>query len=278
MKQNKRIIFLDIDGTIYGKPGIIPESAKQAVRLARENGHRIYLGTGRNKAEVAEDIWDMGFDGMVGSAGAYVEHQGELIFNQHLPQSYLNDLYRFFEKHKIVYTVETNDYLYGTRENVEKQYQYFEHVFTGDAGEIKSLELFDSITKIVDDIYQVKDVNKILFYDAPVTLEEVRREFGDHFMVTPSSVGKITGESAEMYDVNISKATGIEHLLTYLGEAQEDTIAFGDGSNDFEMLEYVGIGIAMGNGVSALKKTADMVTDTAINDGLYKGFKLCGLI
>ena len=47
-----KIIFLDVDGTLVDYENHLPESAVLAVRKARENGHRVYICTGRSKAEV----------------------------------------------------------------------------------------------------------------------------------------------------------------------------------------------------------------------------------
>ena len=55
-------------------------------------------------------------------------------------------------------------------------------------------------------------------------------------------------------------------------------MAFGDGENDIAMLEYVGIGVAMGNGKEAVKEAADYVTDTVENHGIEKALKHFGLI
>jgi hydroxymethylpyrimidine pyrophosphatase-like HAD family hydrolase len=51
---------------------------------------------------------------------------------------------------------------------------------------------------------------------------------------------------------------------------QKDTIAFGDGPNDLEMLQYAATGVAMGNGVPEAKEVADMITDRIDCDGIYK--------
>ena len=59
-----KIIFLDVDGTLVDYENHLPESAVLAVRKARENGHRVYICTGRSKAEVYENIWKIGLDGM----------------------------------------------------------------------------------------------------------------------------------------------------------------------------------------------------------------------
>ena len=54
---------------------------------------------------------------------------------------------------------------------------------------------------------------------------------------------------------------------------QEEIIAFGDGENDMEMLQFAGIGVAMGNATDELKAQADYVTDTNENDGVAKAIR-----
>ena len=52
------------------------------------------------------------------------------------------------------------------------------------------------------------------------------------------------------------------------GIEQAETIAFGDGANDIEMLQWAGIGIAMGNAADTVKDAADMVTTDVDNEGI----------
>lgn len=79
-----KIIFLDVDGTLVDYEGRIPQSAVDAIRQARGNGHRVYICTGRSKAEVYDDIWNIGIDGMIGGNGSYVEDNGEVIMHRHI--------------------------------------------------------------------------------------------------------------------------------------------------------------------------------------------------
>ena len=58
--EEKKLIFLDIDGTIYSKFGFIPESAKSAIAKAKKNGHKIFASTGRSKAHIPKEIIDLG--------------------------------------------------------------------------------------------------------------------------------------------------------------------------------------------------------------------------
>nr|WP_294487962.1 HAD hydrolase family protein [uncultured Anaerosporobacter sp.] len=77
---------------------------------------------------------------------------------------------------------------------------------------------------------------------------------------------------------DISKASAIKQLLSYLNVDRADTVAFGDAKVDISMLEHCAIGVAMGNGGSEVKKIADIVTDDVECDGLYKAFKRLKLI
>ena len=77
-----KIIFFDVDGTLLDYENKLPQSALKAIQQARANGHKVYICTGRSKAEVYDYIWDIGLDGMIGGNGSYVEHQGQVIMHQ----------------------------------------------------------------------------------------------------------------------------------------------------------------------------------------------------
>lgn len=82
-----KVIFLDVDGTLCNYEGVIPESAKQAIKQARKNGHKVYICTGRSRAEVYQEIWDIGLDGMIGGNGSYVEDQSKSVYHKKLSET-----------------------------------------------------------------------------------------------------------------------------------------------------------------------------------------------
>ena len=67
-------------------------------------------------------------------------------------------------------------------------------------------------------------------------------------------------------------------MIDYLGIDLADTVAFGDGPNDYEMMEYVATSVAMGNASDDLKSLASFVTTAISEDGIYNGMKKLGLI
>lgn len=77
----------------------------------------------------------------------------------------------------------------------------------------------------------------------------------------------------EIYSPTLSKAIGMQHILDYYGASREDTYAFGDGTNDIEMVKFAGTGVAMGNAVDSLKEVADIVCEPIQDNGLEKILK-----
>ncbi|MFD2433422.1 HAD family hydrolase [Mesonia maritima] len=75
----------------------------------------------------------------------------------------------------------------------------------------------------------------------------------------------------EIANKNISKLTAINHLLeNHFNLSLEESIAFGDNYNDVEMINGVGMGIAVGNARDEVKEVANKITDKSIENGVAK--------
>jgi Cof subfamily protein (haloacid dehalogenase superfamily) len=79
--------------------------------------------------------------------------------------------------------------------------------------------------------------------------------------------------SLEVNSIGVSKGKSVEILASYLGVEREDILCIGDNENDIFMIQYAGIGVAMGNAVPKLKEVSDYITDTNYNDGVAKAIK-----
>ena len=77
---------------------------------------------------------------------------------------------------------------------------------------------------------------------------------------------------------NSGKAVAMEKILKYYGFSVEESMAFGDGGNDLDMIQYAGIGVAMGNAVEEVKPAADMIADSCDRDGVFRTLQQIGLI
>lgn len=82
----------------------------------------------------------------------------------------------------------------------------------------------------------------------------------------------------EIVPHGIDKATGLAALLSIAGLQRHELMAFGDGFNDITMLQFAGLGVAMGNAQDVVKRTADYITQSNEEDGIAEAverFILC---
>ena len=74
----------------------------------------------------------------------------------------------------------------------------------------------------------------------------------------------------EFTEAGVTKGTSLNQLIQKLGIKREEVIAMGDSYNDQAMIEFAGLGVAMGNAPDDIKEIANYVTDTNMNDGVAK--------
>ena len=79
-------LFFDIDGTLISEyTGEIPESAQEALRAARANGHKIFINTGRTLCCLPPSVRTFGFDGLLCGCGTYLLYQDQLLLESKIP-------------------------------------------------------------------------------------------------------------------------------------------------------------------------------------------------
>lgn len=275
-----KIIFLDVDGTLVDYENHIPESAAEAIRRARKNGHRVYICTGRSKAEVYEEIWNIGLDGMIGGNGSFVEDHDFIVMHQLITGEQCRRIVDWLHRSKLEFYLESNNGLFASEDFAEAArpalMEYSARKGKMGGGEITAASVFPGM--IFDgDLYR-EDVNKISYVlSSYQDYLNTREQFPDMQHGTWGGAG----ETALFGDIGvkgITKGNAIERLLAYLGANAEDTIGFGDAKIDIPMLECCEIGVAMGNGGAEIKRMADYITDDVQKDGLYHAFIKLGLI
>lgn len=277
----QKIIFMDVDGTLVNDNGVIPQSAKLAIRKARENGHLVFLCTGRSKAELFPEILAVGFDGIIGAAGGYIEIGEEVLLHERVSKEDVAHLVGFFDEHGVDFYLESNGGLFASK-NCKNHIQSIIDNIKKENPEARE-EIERGMQPFHDCLIEGEelireDINKISFLGSDLPFERIIQEFSSKFNVIPSTVHFFGENSGELSVPGIHKATAIEKLLQHLQIDRKNTYAYGDGLNDIEMLEYVQFGVAMGNAKDKVKQVADDVTDTHDNDGIYNSFRKYGLI
>ena len=281
MNQKGKVIFVDVDGTLVDYNNDLPESAVKAIRAARANGHRVYMCTGRSKAEVYPELWEIGLDGMLGGNGSYVEDHGHVVMHQLITLEQCRRIVDWLHSRKLEFYLESNNGLFASEHFKEtcvptlKEYSRRKGAEETDE-EISSGTFLTSMISGAE-LYR-DDLNKVSYLlNSYQDFLDTREQFPDMANGTWGGVGE-TALFGDLGVKGITKANAIERLLKYLGADAEDTIAVGDAKIDIPMLEYCRIGIAMGNGGPEIREMADYVTDSVENDGLYHAFVKFGLM
>ena len=85
-----KFLFYDIDGTLVGKSKVVTQKNIEAIQQARKNGHKAFLCTGRAPTSLPKDILNIGFDGVIASAGGFVIVDNKFIFENLINQYLLS--------------------------------------------------------------------------------------------------------------------------------------------------------------------------------------------
>lgn len=271
-----KYVFLDIDGTLVGENGRIPESARQAIEQARANGHKIMICSGRSRCEMHANILSVPLDGIVGSAGAYLEVDGNMIYHRPMTQKMNEKLLDYFESREMAILLETNDELLVN--DIGLQY-IRKHIADCEAKkEPYDKLLFDLARPLSERKEPAKlPVNKLLYVTLQYDPEEIKKDLQDDFTVVDSAIA-LPGRSGELSELGMNKGKGIQKMVQYFGADMKNTIGIGDGENDIAMLQATAVGIAMGNANPLLKEMADYVTTDVEHDGIKNAFIHYGLI
>lgn len=274
-----KIVFLDIDGTLVDYEGNIPASAIAAVRKARKNKHKVYISTGRSRAEIYSEIWNIGFDGMIGGNGSYVESNGKVIMHQLISADQNRHIVDWLHERGLEFYLESNNGLFAS-EHFEERGEPVMKLYAARKGKDNAdkITVRDAFpTMIFNEKLYRDDLNKVSFIlENYQDYLDAKTEFPDLQTGTWGGVGE-TALFGDLGVKNITKAHAIDVLLKYLDIDKKDTIAIGDAKIDIPMLNYCHCGIAMGNGGQEIKDIADFITDDVNEDGIWNAFRRIGL-
>lgn len=257
-----KAIFFDIDETLISKNHPqISDGVVNALKCLREKEIKLFIASGRHALEIEE----LGinnkfiFDGYLTLNGGYCYNQKEVIYKNPINKEDIARIVSYISEHNLACSfVESND-LYVNLVN--------DYVVEAQKSINTSIPpVKDAKRALENDVYQVN----------PFVGEE------DVIKLTAELENcKYTKWHDGAYDLiakNGGKQEGIKAVLKYYGIKLEETMAFGDGHNDVDMLKLVGIGVCMANGHPETIACSDYVTDTVENDGIVSALKHFKLI
>lgn len=255
--MDKKIIFFDIDGTIYNPEIGVTAKTLEAIKSLRKNGHLAFIATGRPMSMGVKEFLELGFDGVNAACGTYIVCQNKVMLNIELSQQVVRQTIEVFERYDIDAIFEG-----------EKDIYYNSKISASEF--LTRLKQFHLLTwkdnNVVANKLSIKVNDRQAFGK---TLEVVNRYY--------DIIDRATN-FVELVPKGYSKASGIKYIIDHLGIKWENTYAFGDSENDLDMLKYVHHSVAMGNSDNHIKNIARYTTDTIEHDGVFVGLKKLNLI
>lgn len=264
---NRKIAFFDIDGTLTSEiDGSIPESASQAIRTARKNGHLMFINTGRCFQNVEPRFREVGFDGYVCGCGTNIYCGDKEVLYVPISHSVILDILHQARATKL-------DILFESRTAVTfdpaRPLVCSRAIRQRDAFVQRGYDL--SSNPEAPDFVCDKFV---IWFQKQEHLNEFRSVSDQYFTCIDRG-----GNFREFVPHGYSKATGIQFVLDYYGLTQEAAYGFGDSNNDLPMLQYLRNSVAMGNAEDpALLETVSYITTAASEDGIANALKHFGFL
>ena len=276
----EKIVFLDVDGTIVTYENVLPASAARAIREARAAGHKVLMCTGRSKGEVQPELAALGFDGMIGGNGAYVEVEGRTVMHRLVTPEQCRRIVDWCHARDLPFYLESNNGLFaseGFREDAREAVLAYSAGPGNPIPEDMTVEDAFPLLTYGGELYR-DDVNKVSFVlSSYQDYLDALRDFPDMAVGTWGGVG----EAALFGDfgvLGIDKAAAVRAAVEALGADMGDAIAVGDARVDIPMLEACAVGVAMGSGGPEIRAMADYVTGDVDKDGLWQAFCHLGLV
>lgn len=250
-----KAIFFDIDGTLVSfRTHEISKTVLDDLYALREKGVMLFIASGRHLL-IMDNLAGFPFDGYVCMNGSLIYDRGEVIYSHPLDSGDAAAVIDVAEAERIPCV------LFAEKEIVMNCHN----------------ELTEQVFKMIR-LPKPTPSSLFKYKSGPVcqfTIFVDRTH--EEALLTPVLKHSVTTrwhpEFTDIVPENISKAEGISRVIARYGIRREEVMAFGDGGNDIEMIEYAGIGVAMGNAGPDVKVHADFVTSTVDEDGISEALR-----
>lgn len=243
-----RAAFFDIDGTLLSfRTHQVSEGTVHAFDLLHKHGVRTFIASGRPMSLIPP--MPVHFDGYCTMNGGYVFVDDQVLVRHAIPQE------------------ETDRWLrYCQQENLSTMV-FTEHEMFACNVSAAAMQLRDKLEFEMPPVVPVETLfGREAFQLIAVVPPQVDNELLQ--MLPHCRMPRWCEYFTDVIHQDNSKAVGLDSLCRHFGIRQEETLAFGDGANDIEMLCWAGIGVAMGNASEGVKAHAEWVTTDVDDEGI----------
>jgi len=264
-----KMLVTDMDYTLLNKEKRVSDRNREALRRAMEKGVHMVVATGRIYTSARIYAKLLGLDTpIIASNGALIKDASKTIFRGILSQDTVREMLRLCHKYGIYCHFFTENTIYSEKLiNVSLRYTEW-NKYMGEEDQVK--------IRIVDDGEEIIEAAKsevlkaVVFDDDDEKIQKLRDGIMETGIV---SVSQSMKHNLEVMNKGVTKGNAVRILAQLYGINREEVIAIGDNENDISMIEYAGLGIAMGNAEECLKRAADHVTGDYQEDGVAEAIE-----
>ena len=258
-----RLLVLDIDGTIAGQSNGVREPVKQAIRSAQAKGVQVAIATGRMYCSALRFYHEVGSTlPLLAYQGAWIQDPATQQIYQHLPVSRTTAeaLLDYFESDALRLLLSVhfyiNDQLYVREVTPEtKIYAERADIQPMPVGDLRKT-LHSEPTKV------------LALSDDTAVIEQMLGSLRKQYTPAELYLTKSVATFFEATNPAANKGTAVRYLAEeILGLSAQNVMTIGDNFNDVEMLEYAGLGVAMGNAPAQVQAIANWVAPDVEEDG-----------
>jgi hypothetical protein len=259
-----KLLIVDIDGTIAGESNQVNDRVKQAIQAAKAQGVRVGVATGRMYRSAVRFHREIGADmPILAYQGAWIQDPSTGKVHRHLPipVEIARELIDYFEQpdlySQLSLHVYRDDCLYVRDINPDTElYMDRSGIVAQAVGDLRTVLTADP-TKVLAMSEDTELIDRLLL--------DLKQRYDSAQLHVTTSVPIFL----ETTNARVNKSTAIDYVATkLLGITAANVMAIGDNYNDVEMLEYAGVGVAMGNAPDAVQALADWVAPDVVADGV----------
>ncbi len=253
-----KAVFFDIDGTLLStKTHNLMPGTLLAFEKLRAKGIRVFISSGRPKVLIPE--MPVRFDGYITVNGGYCIADDKVILRNPISVE------------------DTKAWL-----NYVKQNDIVTMCFTADSMSVnhispEAVKLRDQLGFTMPPLCSIDMMESSEVYQF-IAMQPASDDTHTLKLLPGCRMPRWHTAFTDIIPANSSKAVGISKIIDYYGISQDETMAFGDGANDIEMLDFVNIAVAMGNASESVKQHADYITLDSDHEGILSALEHFGII
>lgn len=257
---------MDIDGTLIDNHQNVLPATKQAIERLQREGVIFYIATGRMLSLAKLIQKKINDDVEIIASNGSVYQKGNHIHQEHLGWNALKEIYQITMDLGLSTNFSTTEMTYYTNKKPWRLSRLARVRVMADKMGNRGFEKIQDLDHLQQLSSQI--INGITIDDEPsARLQEAK----ERLMATKLlAVSSSSPNNLELIPRRISKATAVRAIMDKYQIPVERTLAFGNDMNDLEMIRAVGTGVAMGNSPELLKKEADAVTESNLENGIGK--------